>query len=76
MSSNSSHVAGISPVMKHITINRPQIVSLTKLYLTLRKKLLFVFVSVVLPIEQDAVGAYIWAWSYYAYDTLNMPYCS
>ena len=26
--------------------------------------------------EQDAVWAYIWAWSYYRYDTLNMPYCS
>ena len=26
--------------------------------------------------KQDAVGAYIWAWSYDAYDTLNMPYCS
>ena len=25
---------------------------------------------------QDAVGAYIWAWSYYGYDSLNMPYCS
>ena len=27
-------------------------------------------------IRQDAVWAYIWAWSYYGYDTLNMPYCS
>ena len=27
-------------------------------------------------LKQDAGGAYIWAWSYYAYDTLNMPYCS
>ena len=26
--------------------------------------------------KQDAVWAYIWAWSYYGYDTLNMPYCS
>ena len=26
--------------------------------------------------KQDAVGACIWAWSYYAYDTLNMPYLS
>ena len=26
--------------------------------------------------KQDAVWAYIWAWSYYWYDTLNMPYCS
>ena len=26
--------------------------------------------------RQDAVGAYIWAWSYYGCDTLNMPYCS
>ena len=26
--------------------------------------------------KQDAVGAYIWAWLYYAYDTFNMPYCS
>ena len=36
--------------MKHITIDRPQMVSITKLYLTLRKKPLFV--SVVLPIEK------------------------
>ena len=50
LSSNSSHVAGISQVMKYITINRPQMVSITKLYLTLRKKLFFV--SVVLPIEK------------------------
>ena len=50
LSSHSSHVAGISLVMKHITINRPQMVSITKLYLTLRKKLFFV--SVVLPIEK------------------------
>ena len=50
LSSNSSHVAGISQVMKHIKINRPQMVSITKLYLTLRKKLFFV--SVVLPIEK------------------------
>ena len=27
-------------------------------------------------LTQDAVGAYIWAWLYYAYDTLNMPYSS
>ena len=26
--------------------------------------------------KQDAVGACIWAWSYYGYGTLNMPYCS
>ena len=26
--------------------------------------------------RQDAVRAYIWAWSYFGYDTLNMPYCS
>ena len=26
--------------------------------------------------RQDAVWAYIWACSYYGYDTLNMPYCS
>ena len=26
--------------------------------------------------KQDAVGAYIWAWLYYAYDTFNMPYYS
>ena len=50
LSSNYSHMAGINQVMKHITINRPQMVSITKLYLTLRKKLLFV--SVVLPIER------------------------
>ena len=50
LSSNSPHVAGISQVMKHITINRPQMVSITKLYLTLRKNILFV--SVVLPIEK------------------------
>ena len=25
--------------------------------------------------QQDAVGAYIWAWLYYAYDTLNMHNC-
>ena len=50
LSSNSSHVAGIRQVMKHITINRPQMVLITKLYLTLRKKLFFV--SVVLPIEK------------------------
>ena len=43
-------VAGISQVMKHITINRPQMASITKSYLTLQKKLLFV--SVVLPIEK------------------------
>ena len=49
LSSNSSHVAGISQVMKHIMKNRPQMVSITKLYLTLRKKLLFVS---VLPIEK------------------------
>ena len=36
--------------MKHITIDRPQMVSITKLYLTLRKKPLFV--SVALPIEK------------------------
>ena len=30
--------------MKHITKNRPQMVSISKLYLTLRKKLLFVSV--------------------------------
>ena len=36
--------AGISQVMKHITINRPQMASITKSYLTLQKKLLFVFV--------------------------------
>ena len=35
--------------MKHITKNRPQMVSITKLYLILRKKLLFVS---VLPIEK------------------------
>ena len=23
--------------------------------------------------KQDAVGAYIWAWLYYAYDTFNIP---
>ena len=53
LSSNSSRVAGISQViiMKHITINRLQMVSITKLYLTLRKKLLFA--SVVLPIEKS-----------------------
>ena len=49
LSSNSSQVAGISQVMKHIMKNRPQMVSITKLYLTLRKKLLFVS---VLPIEK------------------------
>ena len=27
-------------------------------------------------VKQDAVGAYIWAWSYCGYDTLNMPCCS
>ena len=37
-------VAGISQVMKHITINRPQMASITKSYLTLQKKLLFVSV--------------------------------
>ena len=26
--------------------------------------------------QKDAVWAYIWAWSYYWYDALNMPYCS
>ena len=26
--------------------------------------------------QQDAVKAYTWAWSYYAYDTFNMRYCS
>ena len=36
--------------MKHIRINGLQMVSITKFYLTLRKKLLFV--SVVLPIEK------------------------
>ena len=36
--------------MKHITKNRPQMVSITKLYLILRKKLLFVS---VLPIEKS-----------------------
>ena len=49
LSSNSSQVAGISQVMKHIMKNRPQMVSITKLYSTLRKKLLFVS---VLPIEK------------------------
>ena len=43
-------VAGIKQVMKHITINRPQMVSITKSCLTLQKKPLFV--SVVLPIEK------------------------
>ena len=32
--------------------------------------------QVILYVKQDAVRAYIWAWSYYRYDTLNMPYCS
>ena len=49
LSSNSSHVAGISQVIKHIAENRPQMISISKLYLTLRKKLLFVS---VLPIEK------------------------
>ena len=46
---NSSHIAGISQVMKHITKTRPQMVSITKLYFFLQKKLLFVS---VLPIEK------------------------
>ena len=52
LSSNSSDVAEISgQVMKHITNWKivPQMVSITKLYLNLRKKLLFVS---VLPIEK------------------------
>ena len=49
LSSNSSHVAGISQVMKHMTQNHPQMVSITKLYLTLQKKLLFIS---VLPIKK------------------------
>ena len=34
------------------------------------------FYCTVWKFQQDAVGAYIWAWLYYAYDTFNMPYCS
>ena len=52
LSSNSSLVAEIScQVMKHNNEleNRPQMVSISKLYLNLRKKLLFVS---VLPIEK------------------------
>ena len=47
MSSNSLHLAGISQVMKHIMKRCPQIVSITKLYLILRKKLLFVSVLLI-----------------------------
>ena len=35
LSSDPLHVAGISQVMKHITQYLPQMVSITKLYLTL-----------------------------------------
>ena len=49
LSCNSLRIAGISQVMKHIMKNHPQMVSITKLYLILRKKLLFVS---MLPIEK------------------------
>lgn len=37
---------------------------------------LWLFYCTVWKFQQDAVGAYIWAWLCYAYDTFNMPYCS
>ena len=45
---------------------------LNKLYLKNKINI----VSPCAKIKQDAVGAFIWTWSYYGYDTLNMPYCS
>ena len=53
LSPNSSHVAGINQVIKHITKNRPQMLSITKLYLTLRKKLLFVSMLLIAKARSD-----------------------
>ena len=42
---------------------------------TVPKKILPRFVNLI-EIEQEAVGAYIWAWLYYSYDILYIGYCS